>query len=378
MFKSTFKSAVIEACVLVASHTFTAHTFEKFWGKVSPKLQEGVSYLEKHDAEKLSTDKSFLELVTFRDSKMARIINGCLQDFLSSEIVDLIDQVQKIQDQIAERKTRMNAWRLGLISAPSTSINPLRKTRAKLYTRIKKEQAGIDHDLKQIEVLKSQAQEKLHAAGIELTIDQLDGLLYTAEGAELAQVMAVAENIKKIQTQLGANLEQSDTSGEQVKTYTGFLMMSYRVYIEAIERAIRAIEKTYLVKLNDLSEQANEQILRAKELFEQSKKTSTIAQNNIELNAQTIRLINAYRAHLTGRLIDLKKLNKEMFINYEVAVNTYRTVKVGAELIDVISASEKDIQSVFNFEPPKLASFYDEGLKTEFERMTRKLKGVEA
>lgn len=362
---------------MVASHTFAAQTFEKFWGKVSPKLQEGVTYLEKNDAESLEAGKTFLEIVTFRDAKLTRIINSCMQDFLSSEIVELINHVQKLQDQIAERKKRINAWRLALMSAPTTSINPLRRTRAKLYTRIKKEQISIDHDLRQIEVMKGQAQEKLEAQGIKLSLEQLDGLIYTAEGAELAQVMAVAENIKKIQTQLGENLQQADTSGEQVKTYTGFLMMSYRVYIEAIERAIRTIETVYLVKLNTLFDQANEQILRAKELYEQSKKTSTIAQNNMELNSQTIRLINGYRAHLTRRLIDLKKLNKEMFINYEVAVNTYRTVKVGAELVDVISASEKDIQSVFNFEPPKLASFYDQGLKSEFEKMTRKLKGTD-
>ena len=374
--KKAFTSAVTETIVLVASHTMAAQTFERFWQKVSPKLQDGVSYLEKTDQDELIAHKTFMEIVTFRDARLTRIINSCLEDFLHSDVLALIDSVQKIQDQIEKRKERVNSWRLGLISAPASTLNPLRQTRARLFKRIKKEQASIEHDFAQIESLKAEALEKLANAKIPLSAEQLDGLLYTAEGAELAQVMAVAENIRAIQMHLSATLDSSDNA--QVKNCTGFLMLCYRIYVEIIERTISKVSGTYLEKLEDLSDEANRQILRAKVLFEQSKKTSDVARNNMQINARTISLISLYRDHLKKRLYELEKLRKEMVANYELSLNTFRTVKVGSELLSVIAAGEKDLEAIFNFEPPQLKGIYTDGLADEFELITRKLKGSEA
>jgi ribosome-associated translation inhibitor RaiA len=374
--KKAFTSAVTETIVLVASHTMAAQTFERFWQKVSPKLQDGVSYLEKTDQGELIARKTFMEIVTFRDARLTRIINSCLEDFLHSDVLALIDSVQKLQDQIEKRKERINSWRLGLISAPASTLNPLRQTRARLFKRIKKEQAAIEHDLAQIESLKAEALVKLSQAKIPLTAEQLDGLLYTAEGAELAQVMAVAENIRAIQAHLSTTLDSSDNA--QVKTCTGFLMLCYRIYVEIIERTISKVSGTYLEKLEELSDEANRQILRAKVLFEQSKKTSDVARNNMQINARTISLISLYRDHLKKRLTELERLRKEMVANYELSLNTFRTVKVGSELLSVIAAGEKDLEAIFSFEPPQLKSIYTDGLADEFELITRKLKGKES
>ena len=371
--KKAFTSAISETIVLVASHTLAAQTFERFWQKVSPKLQDGVSYLEKTDQDELIARKTFMEIVTFRDARLTRIINSCLEDFLHSDVLALIDSVQRLQDQIEKRKERINSWRLGLISAPASTLNPLRQTRARLFKRIKKEQASIEHDLAQIESLKAEALEKLAQERIPLTAEQLDGLLYTAEGTELAQIMAVAENIRGIQAHLSATLDSSNNA--QVKTCTGLLMLCYRIYVEIIERAISKVSGSYLEKLEELSDEANRQILRAKVLFEQSKKTSDVARSNMQINARTISLIALYREHLKKRLTELEKLRKEMTANYELSLNTFRTVKVGSELLSVIAAGEKDLAAIFDFEPPQLKSIYTEGLAEEFESLTRKLKG---
>ena len=371
--KKAFTTAITETIVLVASHTMAAQTFERFWQKVSPKLQDGVSYLEKTDQDELLGRKTFMEVVTFRDARITRIINSCLEDFLHSDILALIDSVQKLQDQIAKRKQRINSWRLGLISAPASTLNPLRQSRARLFKKIKKEQACIEHDTAQIASLKTETLAKLSSAGIALTGAQLDSLLYTAEGAELAQIMAVAENIRAIQAHLSSSMDPANNA--QVRTCSGFLMLCYRIYVEIIERAVSKISGSYLERLSELADEANRQILRAKVLYEQSKKTSDIARSNMEINARTISLIALYRDHLNNRLKELERLRKEMLANYELSLNTFRTVKVGSELLSVIASGEKDLDAIFNFEPPQLKSIYTDGLAEEFEQITRKLKG---
>lgn len=372
--KSFVTKAVLEAVVLVASHTLATKTFAAFWKAVSPKLSEGVSYMEKHQDEGLNPDRTFLEVITFRDAQIQRIVDDCLKEFMHSDVLNLIDQVQKIQDRVTERREQINAWKLATISAPATSLMPLKQTRTWLERRIAREKKAIDADNAKIETLKTETLAKLAQDGIVMTPEQIDGLLYTAEGTQLAQVMAVAENIKAIEGKLAELLSGPDAGPEQVKSYTGFLMMSYRVYIAAIGRAIEIIDDDYLYRISDIINEANNQMLAADEIHQKSPERSAIAINNIDINARTIELAELYADHLRSRKERLQTLLRDMKLNFELARNTFRTVKVGAELIDVIKSSEKDLLSIFEFEPPQLDAFYDKEMRREFDALTQKLR----
>lgn len=227
--KSIFAKAFAEAAILLTSHTLAAKTFAAFWSRVSPKLAEGVGYFEKHDSAGLEADKTFLERITFRDPEITRIVDGCLKEFLHSDVLTLISNVQKIEDGIRARQEQINAWKLASIAAPSTSLSPLKMTRTALARRIERERQAIETDKRRITTLKTETLARLEQDGIGMTPDQLDGILYSAEGTELAQVMAVAENIKAIEKNLAQSLKGPDAGPEQIKAYTGFLMMSYRV-----------------------------------------------------------------------------------------------------------------------------------------------------
>lgn len=372
--KSFVTKAVVEAVVLAASHTLAAKSFAAFWKAVSPKLSEGVSYMEKHQDEGLEPDRTFLEVITFRDAQIQRIVDDCLKEFLHSDVLRLIDQVQKIQDRVVERREQINAWKLATISAPATSLMPLKHTRTWLERRIAREKKAIDADNAKIETLKSETLAKLAQDGIVMTPEQIDGLLYTAEGTDLAQVMAVAENIKAIEAKLSELMAGPDGGPEQIKSYTGFLMMSYRVYITAIARAIEVIDDNYLYRISDIVNEANNQMIAADQLHQKSPEKSAIAINNIDMNARTIELAELYADHLRSRKDRLQTLLKDMKINFELARNTFRTVKVGAELLDVIQTSEKDLLRIFEFEPPQLDAFYDKELRREFDALTQKLR----
>ena len=151
-------------------------------------------------------------------------------------------------------------------------------------------------------------------------------------------------------------------------------MMCYRIYLEAVERALVAVDKTYLVKLKAVKESAGEQLLQADRLIGKAHKTSHAAKTNREINARTIEMAELYEAHLINRREELRHLREEMLVNFELAVNTFRTVKVGAELVDVMKTSENDLRSVFEFEAPQFSAFYDKNLRSEFDNLARKLK----
>ena len=373
--KSFVAKAIIEAVALTASHTLAAKTFAAFWKRVSSRLDEGVSYIDKHGDEGLKAEKTLLEAITFRDPEITRIIDGCLKEFMHSDVLALIDQVQKIQDGINERREQINVWKLATISAPATSLMPLKKTRASLGRRIAREREAIRQEEERIECLKRETLAKMAGQGLAMRPEQLDGLLYSAEGSDLAQVMAVAENIRMIEVNLSEQLQGPEASAAQVRAYTGYIMMCYRVYLAAIERARKMISEVYVKRLEDIIKEATSQMLQADALRQSlGSGRSAAAMNNLDLNSRTIDLADLYEKHLQRRLEDLERLSAEMKINYELARNTFRTVKVGGELVDVIRAGEKDLQSIFEFEPPKLEAFYDKNLRADFDELTAKLK----
>lgn len=372
--KSPIVSVLTEAVFLAASHTLAARTFETFWKKVSPKLSEGVDYVDSHDGDVLHADKTFLEIITLRDAEITRIVNACLKDFMSGRITDAINQVNRIEERLTKRREQINAWKLALISAPASSLLPLKLTRRRLEGRIAREKKAIEADEATILKIKAEALAEFEKAGVPLTPEQMDGLLYSAEGTDVARVMAAADNIRSIEKKLAEQLANPDSTSAEAKTYTGFLMMCYRIYLEAVERALVAVDKTYLVKLKAVKESAGEQLLQADRLIGKAHKTSHAAKTNREINARTIEMAELYEAHLINRREELRHLREEMLVNFELAVNTFRTVKVGAELVEVMKTSENDLRSVFEFEAPQFSAFYDKNLRSEFDNLTRKLK----
>ncbi len=372
--KSFVAKALLESVLLTASHTLSARTFAAFWKRVSPRLQEGVSYIDRHEDEGLEVEKTLLETITFRDPEITRIVDGCLKEFLHSDVLSLIDQVQRIEDGITARREQINVWKLSLIAAPATSLMPLRQTRASLNRRIARERKAIERDEARIDALKASTLEAMAARGLAMTPEQLDGLLYSAEGGDIAQVMAVAENIRAIEHSLSAELKGPDAGAEQVRAYTGYVMMCYRIYLAALDRAARTIRTVYLKRLEGIIAEATSQMMKADALRQSLGARSDVAMNNLDLNARTIDLADLYEKHLNRRLEDLARLSAEMRINYELSRNTFRTVKLGGELVDVIRAGEKDLQSIFEFEPPRLEAFYDKKLREDFDAITARLK----
>lgn len=369
-----FVTVLAEAVMLAASHTLAAKTFETFWKKVSPKLSEGVAYVDSHEGDVLKADKTFLEIITLRDPEMTRIVNACFKDFLKGPASDAVERITQMENKLSARKERINTWKLGLMSAPASSLLPLRVTRKTLENRIVREKKAVSDDEAAIARVKTEALKTFSDAGVPITAEQLDGLIYSAEGGDVARVMAAAENIRTIEKELGRLLAGGDATCEQAKSYTGFLMMSYRVYLEAIERALHAIEKTYLVRLNTIKQSAGEQMMLADQLMSKARKVSSAARNNRDINAKTIELAELYEGHLMNRSAELKRLHREMQINFELAVNTFRTIKVGGELIDVMKTSERDLKSIFEFDAPQFSAFYDKTLRAEFAAMTQKIR----
>ena len=129
---------------------------------------------------------------------------------MSGRITDAINQVNRIEERLTKRREQINAWKLALISAPASSLLPLKLTRRRLEGRIAREKKAIEADEATILKIKAEALAEFEKAGVPLTPEQLDGLLYSAEGTDVARVMAAADNIRNIEKKHAEQLAYLD------------------------------------------------------------------------------------------------------------------------------------------------------------------------
>ena len=69
--------------------------------------------------------------------------------------------------------------------------------------------------------------------------------------------------------------------------------------------------------------------------------------------------------------LDGEVLNFVSYATYFNRIPLFTTLRI-------FNNGEKDLESIFSFEPPKLEAFYDKELRREFDSLTARLKSAKA
>ena len=96
------------------------------------------------------SERSWAEVLTFRDPKFQRIVSECFAILADSQALDLIASRDAARDEIAAKRQKIAALQQELVSAPSSHWNPLKATRSSLQEDIaglRKEIADLEHGL---------------------------------------------------------------------------------------------------------------------------------------------------------------------------------------------------------------------------------------
>ena len=95
---------------------------------------------------------------------------------------------------------------------------------------------------------------------------------------------------------------------------------------------------------------------------------------NCLINEQIIEVAKFYTKHLNTRAKDLLELKEKAELNYDISLNTFFTMKAGADLSLLMKNSEQDLTRIFEFEMPSPAALYDVGFGEQFTAVTRQLQ----
>lgn len=219
---------------------FHSQTFEKTWSGLRPKLEKGVELIAQ---EVHPQGRNFIRRYVYQEPATRRICSECFEEMFNNEVMSLLGLVKNVRKDIRGRQKQILEWEKDLIAAP-------KKT---------------EYDEKQIVVLLDKALDSLKARGVRIDREQLESLIESAEGEDLATILSVADCVGQVLKRLESQLAESNPTPELSKTYAGFYMMCNRLYLEAVNRALYQIGKVYMKRVAGIEKEAFKQINTAEE-----------------------------------------------------------------------------------------------------------------
>lgn len=352
---------------------FAADSPEDIRDEAFPRLVEGLDeFADGKDVER----RTLAERLTFRDAKFRRIVQECFEIMADSPLLDLLKLQDETRADIKSRQEKINELARESVTAPEASWNPLARTQES----IKKDVAALRKEIADLEENFSRKKEEVYARMVENDVPiergQFELMLNAADAVETASIMAVAENLKYILQSIERKATEEDAPVELLQTYSGMCMMCYRVYMYALTFAVEQMNVNYLPHLEAMRAE-NDRLLKetkalaAQSLVENDRKALKV---NMASQKRMLEVIDLYMRYLNSRKKQLSSLHADMDKRYKVAVNTYHTIRLGAELLGLIRNTQTDFSRIFSFRPPELLLLHDDRFSREFAEITANLR----
>lgn len=350
----------------------TSEPLPKVWKEITPKLNELLSLEEQHEQ---LPDSAWFEL----DKKKNQLaINQLLDEAIlilnNSTNSEVRQQIRLLEEKITAAKVKIDEYRREQISAPIKS--PWKTTVDDYKDKIKATQREIEKYEIEIKQYKIKFAMSLAEMGLQLTTEQVDLLLTSVVGDDLLQSNVVYNNVKQISEKL---MELTASSGEDLnisKRYYGLYTILLEILLHMQQNFIDNIELQYLPKIDRIVAEVNNISMITRNLQEKIHEETHLQHLKANLTAQelTLKTAELYRQHLLSQQSKVEIAHTKTMTALQVAENTYKTVKLSGELVELLRTSQKSFDILLNIQIPELLIFENLQMKQEFEALTTQLK----
>ncbi|ESQ13204.1 MAG: hypothetical protein N838_16025 [Thiohalocapsa sp. PB-PSB1] len=351
-----------------------ADAFGQVWTNVVPKLEETVSLEE---AQKDLPDKAWFT----RDKADAMAeINQLLDESVvilsTSPVQRYRDEIQSLEQGIAGARTDLDRYRKQRVAAPAKSLTT--RTIDDYDRLIEEREQDIDRYRDELDRIKKEFAAELRAMGLELSDEQIEFLLSTVVGDSIVDLGIVFDNVKSITMQLEQLVRDSGEDLQSARRYYGM----YVVLLRALNRmhldVEQAIEQRYIPQINDISGRADalsdETRALMRELVSNNPNRAEVLKANLEAQRLTIEAASVYRQYLKQQAAQVRNARKLLEEDIATAWNTYETVRVSGELVDLVKSSQQLLDGLLQRQVPTLQPFRNLEMQREFAKLTKQLR----
>jgi len=348
-------------------------TLSKVWAQITPTLEE-LRVLQKErpelpDSAWIGRDKEE------NQEEINALLDRAVAILSLSEANPVRARIRALEARIRKAKDHIADYRQAIVNAP---VKSAWKTTVEDYReKIADQQAAIQLYQSEIARLKQDFGAALGAGGVQLSPDQLDLLLTSVVGDDIIQSGVVYANVKRINEQL---MKLTVETGEDLavsKRYYGMHTILLEILLHMQQASISQIDQRYLPAIERILSEVDEISANSRRLLQVQTdpgyRRHLLA--NLEAQKLTSKTAALYRRHLLAQRDVILRAQGRTRADLKVARNTYRTVLVSGELINLLRAGQKSFDQMLAIQPPELLVFENKRMKHEFAALTARLSG---
>ena len=346
--------------------------FIKLWDDITPKLDEILELEKRHPdlpdnaffgPDKDSNRESINELL---DSAIATLAVPSGQDYRA--------RIRQLEDAINGTREKIATLRQQRISAPKEAL--WQKTAADYDSEITAGETHIQYLEQKIVETRQAFATELRDLGLEISDEQLQFLLSTVVGDDVIAMSVAFDNVKVVTLQLEQLLVESGEDLVAARRYYGM----YTILLTALEHMhldlLHAVDG-YQKKIDGIVEKTANLMAQSKRLSGQGQRHQRTLQANIEAQKLTLKTAKMYRNYLLKQARDVISSRQRIAHDLAVARNTFETVKISGELVQLVRSGQQLLETLFNKDMPTMFSFQNLEMRREFEKLTSQLKELE-
>ncbi|MCK5716508.1 MAG: hypothetical protein KAH77_03385 [Thiomargarita sp.] len=345
--------------------------FAKIWGEITPTLEEVLHLEGEHEAlpnsawilrDKEDNQEDIDELL----DEAVSILSMSHSDQTRQEIRDIEAEIRAFKKTIAE-------YHQAKVTAPTSSawVKTVQDYEDKIVALNKR----IEQKNKKIIELKERFAQELAQKGLFISSEQLEVLLSSVVGDDIIQSSVVYDNVKQISQQL---MELTISTGEDIEIsqrYYGMYTVLLKTLIHMQKTFIGNIDTKYLPRIDKIAVEV--QNLKKDTIYflrrERDNNSHQHLKANLDAQKLTLQTATLYKRHLLGQRGKMVKAMEKTDSDLQIAQNTYKTVRLSGELVNLLRTSQKSFELLLNIQVPELLLFENKQMKQEFAILTKKL-----
>ncbi|PYG01270.1 hypothetical protein D893_02102 [Thioalkalivibrio sp. ALE21] len=326
-----------------------------------------------------------------RDQQSARediddLIDDALEVMDVPEIVSMRRQYRELEDRIMTEQERRADLREERMFAPDTDASTLARftptetlremtarTRGDFDRLIEARERNIAAYEEDLEALKGDMAAALEDVGLSMPPDQLELWMSSAIGDDVVSMAVVFRSIRTLTQRLEELTRESGENLNVAGRYYGMVVILHRLVVTMQERFVERVDGEIVPRLEAYREEADEIIAQSRELIREGGHRDSL-ESNIAANELTRQAIDLYLEVVTGQREQVAEALEISRYEKQVAVNTYRTVQLSANVADLIRDGLDTFETLSELQVPETAEFRNDKIREEFRRLTERLE----
>jgi len=346
--------------------------FEKIWKDIHADLEKGATlqenYLQAPKSAWFSTDQKDIR------KNIDEILNDIIQYLSNDDLLTYKDQIASLNKQINEKNKKILTYREDMIGAPTSS--KIYTTKDDYKEKIKDTKDEIRILKNKIRIIKRRLSTNLNQIGIKLNEKQIDILLTRVDGDDFVQMNLEMDVINQINKQLLELMKESNEELSQAKKYYAMHLISLELLVKIQQKYIDKLNNVYLKRLDNIIDEANSMISNTKDKIyqENDTKRKKIYEQNLANQQLTLDVAILYKNQMLEQLNKILKAQDIARKNLELANNTYQTVRLSANLYDLMEENQEMFKNVMAIQIPTIEPFENKQIKNRYKELTTLLK----